>query len=71
MYVCILVYAKLIYLLSFVLIIVYCDSVSVNQDCFVMSVEKDLNGGIRWFGMNFRFFRCSCIFFKDMIFNGL
>ena len=35
LYICmyvILVYAKLIYLLSFVLIIIYCDSVSVNQD---------------------------------------
>ena len=62
MYVCILVYAKLVYLLSFILIIVYCDSVSVNQDWFVMSVENDLNGGIRWFGINFKFFRCSLSF---------
>ena len=62
MYVCILVYAKLVYLLSFVLIIVYCDSVSVNQDWFVMSVEKNLNGEIRWFGMNFKFFCCSLRF---------
>ena len=32
MYVCILVYEKLVCLLSFVLILVYCDSVPINQD---------------------------------------
>ena len=39
-YVSILVYEKPVYLLSFVLIIVYCDSIFRSQDLFVMSEEK-------------------------------
>ena len=63
MYVCILVYEKLVCLLSFVLIIIYCDSVPINQDWFMMSDEEDG----RWFGINFKFVRCS-LYFKAIIF---
>ena len=43
-YVCILVWEKLVYLLNFVLIIIYCDSFPRSHNWFVMS-KKDFNWG--------------------------
>ena len=40
LYISIYVYEKLVCLLSFVFIIVYCDSISKSQDLFVMSEKK-------------------------------